>query len=62
MTTKSDWPARLAEYLVALILLAMAAAVVLRDELSPGVRFVATIVVMWVSYRAGRQVEKRKRK
>jgi len=52
----------LAEYLVALILLAMAAAVVLRDELSPGVRFVATIVVMWVSYRAGRQVEKRKRK
>jgi len=51
----------LAEYLVALILLAMAAAVVLRDELSR-VRFVATIVVMWVSYRAGRQVEKRKRK
>ena len=58
---RGDRSGRFGEYLIALILLAMGAAVVFRNELSPGVRFLATIVVMWIAYRMGRHVEKSKR-
>ena len=62
MTTQGDWSFRFGGYFVGLILLAMAAAVVFRNELSEGVRFVATIVLVWISYQMGRQVERAKRR
>ncbi len=58
MTIRGDWSARFGEYLIGLILLAMAAAVVFRNELSEGVRFVATIVLVWTSYLLGRRIER----